>query len=116
METENLFLIESQSGQKLRVIDKTEQFMSQITMAENDFWSKLVAVIQMGLPKWSSGKESTYHCRNEGSIPGSGRTPGVENSNPLQYTWIKDLGSMAPPIRTRPSFPAQSVSAIRKPP
>ena len=45
METENLFLIESQSGQKLRIIDKTEQFMSQITRAKNDFWSELVVVI-----------------------------------------------------------------------
>lgn len=45
METENLFLIESQSGQKLRIIDKTERFMSQITGAKNDFWSELVAVI-----------------------------------------------------------------------
>ena len=58
VETENLFLIESKSGQKLRIIDKTERFMSQITMAENDFWSKLVAVIWMGLTKWRSGKES----------------------------------------------------------
>ena len=45
METANLFLIESQSGQKLRIIDKTERFMSQVTRAKNDFWSELVAVI-----------------------------------------------------------------------
>ena len=27
--------------------------------------------------------------RDAGSIPGLGRSPGVENSNPLQYSWWK---------------------------
>ena len=31
------------------------------------------------------GKESACHAGNAGSIPGSGRSPGEGNGNPLQY-------------------------------
>ena len=37
-----------------------------------------------GLPKWLSGKES------ESSIPGSGRSPGEGNGNPLQYSCLEN--------------------------
>ena len=29
-------------------------------------------------------------ARDEGSIPGSGRSPGVGNGNPLQYSRLKN--------------------------
>ena len=29
-------------------------------------------------------------ARDEGSIPGSGRSPGVGNGNPLQYSCLKN--------------------------
>ena len=29
-------------------------------------------------------------ARNVGSIPGSGRSPGERNGNPLQYSWLKN--------------------------
>ena len=41
-----------------------------------------------GLPRWLSGKKSTCQCKrhkDEGLIPGSGRSPGRGNGNPLQY-------------------------------
>ena len=41
-----------------------------------------------GLPQWLSGKESTCQCR--GSIPGSGRSHGVRNGNPLQYPCLQN--------------------------
>ena len=28
-------------------------------------------------------------ARDAGSIPGTGRCPGVGNGNPLQYSWLK---------------------------
>ena len=37
------------------------------------------------LPRWLSGKESASNTGDMGSIPGSGRSPGVGNGNPLQY-------------------------------
>ena len=44
-----------------------------------------------GLPRWPSGKESNWQCRHVremGSIPGLGRSPGVGNGKPLQYSCL----------------------------
>ena len=30
------------------------------------------------------------NTRDLGSIPGSGRFPGEENGNPLQYSWLEN--------------------------
>ena len=37
----------------------------------------------MGLPQWLSNEESTCNAGKAGSIPGSGRSPGGGNGNPL---------------------------------
>ena len=39
----------------------------------------------MGLYRWFRGKESACQAGDPGSIPGSGRSPGEGNGNPLQY-------------------------------
>ena len=36
----------------------------------------------------SDGKASAYNVGDPGSIPGSGRSPGEENGNPLQYSCL----------------------------
>ena len=36
----------------------------------------------------SDGKESAYYAGDLGSIPGSGRSPGEGNSNPLQCSCL----------------------------
>ena len=41
------------------------------------------------LPHSSVGKESTCNAGHLGSIPGSGRSPGEENGNPLQYSRLE---------------------------
>ena len=38
----------------------------------------------------SVGKESACNAGDAGLIPGSGRFPGVENNNPLQYSCLKN--------------------------
>ena len=38
----------------------------------------------------SDGKESTCNAGNVGSIPGSGRSPGEGNGNPLQYPCLEN--------------------------
>ena len=43
------------------------------------------------LPWWLSGKESTCRAADTGSIPGSGRSSGEGNSNPLQYSCLGNL-------------------------
>ena len=43
----------------------------------------------MGFPGSSNGKASTYNAGDLGSIPGSGRSPGEGNGNPLQYSCLE---------------------------
>ena len=43
---------------------------------------------ERGLPRWRSGKESACQCREASSIPELGRSPGVGNGNPLQYSCL----------------------------
>ena len=42
-----------------------------------------------GFPRSSVGKESACNAGHLGSIPGSGRSPGEENGNPLQYSCLE---------------------------
>ena len=44
----------------------------------------------MGLPCGSDGKESACNAGDPGSIPGSGRSPGEGNDNPLQYFHLEN--------------------------
>ena len=45
-------------------------------------------IIHKGFPGGSVGKETTCQWRKCSSIPGSGRSPGKGNSNPLQYSCL----------------------------
>ena len=57
-----------------------------------------------GLPRRFSGKESGTSAgdmRDEGSVPGSGRSPGEGNSNSLQYSCLDnstDRGAQQAPV------------------
>ena len=49
-----------------------------------------------GFPCGPGGKESACNAGDLGSVPGSGRFPGEENGNPLQYSCLetpKDRGA-----------------------
>ena len=41
------------------------------------------------------GKESACNVGDTDSIPGSGRSPGGGNGNPLQYSWLKNPMGLA---------------------
>ena len=41
-------------------------------------------LLKRDFPGGSDGKASAYNVGDLGSIPGSGRSPGEENGNPLQ--------------------------------
>jgi len=43
-----------------------------------------------GFPHSSVGKESTCNTEDPGLIPGSGRSPGERNGNPLQYSFLEN--------------------------
>ena len=44
----------------------------------------------VGVPGGSDGKESSCNAGDPGSIPGSGRSPGEGNGNPLQYSCLEN--------------------------
>ena len=44
--------------------------------------------IYQGVPCDSDSKESACNAGDSGSIPGSGRSPGEGNGNPLQYSFL----------------------------
>ena len=44
----------------------------------------------MGLTRRLSGEESACQAGGAGSIPGSGRSPGEGNGNPLQYSCLEN--------------------------
>ena len=46
---------------------------------------------QWDFPSGSDGKESICNAGDLGSIPGSGRSPGEGNGNPLQYSCLENL-------------------------
>ena len=41
-------------------------------------------------PGGSDSNASAYNARDPGSIPGSGRSPGEGNGNPLQYSCLEN--------------------------
>ena len=41
-------------------------------------------------PSGSDGKASAYNAGDSGSIPGSGRSPGEGNGNPLQDSCLEN--------------------------
>ena len=44
----------------------------------------------MDFPGGSDSKMSAYNAGDLGSIPGSGRSPGEGNGNPLQYSCLEN--------------------------
>ena len=50
----------------------------------------IIVIFISGVPGGSDGKESTCNVADLGSIPGSGRSPGEGNSNPLEYSCLEN--------------------------
>ena len=56
---------------------------------KKNYWNKL-GNEEVVFPGGSDGKASSYNAGNPGSIPGSGRSPGEGNDNPLQYSCLEN--------------------------
>ena len=50
----------------------------------------LLGLFLTDFPGGPDGKASIYNVGDPGLIPGSGRSPGEENGNPLQYSCLKN--------------------------
>ena len=55
--------------------------------ASSSLWSVIVTIFTTG---GSDGKEFACNARDLGSIPGSGRSHGKGNGNPLQYSCLEN--------------------------
>ena len=51
---------------------------------------KMYVVIELGFPGGSEVKASASNVGDPGLIPGSGRSPGEGNGNPLQYSCLEN--------------------------
>ena len=81
--------------------------------------------LELGLPRWLSGKESACSVGGAGAaclIPGSGRSPGGGHSSPFQYCCLEnpmDRGAWKPPVRritqsqTRLKWPSTALDRNR---
>ena len=59
----------------------------------------------MGFPGGSDGKQSVCNVGDLGSIPGSGRSPGEGNGNPLQYSCLENSMDREEPGRLKSMGP-----------
>ena len=55
------------------------------------FFSNFKLFIFIGVYPGGSDKESAYSVGDLGSVPGLGTSPGEENVNPLQYSWLENF-------------------------
>ena len=53
-------------------------------------WDSIVLDLPLGFPGGSDGKESACNAEDLGLSPGSGRSPGEGNGNPLQYPCLEN--------------------------
>ena len=51
---------------------------------------KVSLSLLQGFPSGSDGQVSACNARDLGLIPGSGRSPGEGNGNPLQYSCLEN--------------------------
>ena len=49
-----------------------------------------MAFYRLAFPRSSGSKESACNAGDLGSIPGSGKSPGEGNGNPLQYSCLEN--------------------------
>ena len=56
----------------------------------------------IAFPRGSDGKVSAYNVGDLGLIPGSGRSPGERNGNPLQYSCLEKSHGQRSPVGYSP--------------
>ena len=63
-----------------------------LLLMPSSFWYFFYGIFRefMGFPHSSLGKESPCDAGDRGSVPGSGRSPGERNGNPLQYSCLEN--------------------------
>ena len=88
----NAGLEETQAGIKIarRNINNLRYADDTTLMAESEEELKSLLMKVKDFPGGSEGKASAYNAGDLGSFPGSGRSPGEGNGNPLQYSCLEN--------------------------
>ena len=68
---------------------RKNQWVEQTSSSETTWWNRYYYTF-VGLPWCSEVNASASNVGDLGSIPGSGRSPGEGNGNPLQYSCLED--------------------------
>ena len=66
------------------------RFHSDLIQLMAEILSGVYTNLPRDFPGGSDSKASVYNARDLGSIPGSGRSPGEGNSDPLQYSCLEN--------------------------
>ena len=66
------------------------QFHSDLIWFMAETLSGVYTDLPMDFPGGSDGKASAYNVGDPGSVPGSRRSPGKRNGNPLQYSCLEN--------------------------
>ena len=62
-----------------------------LSQTEKDKYYMISLICEIwDFPSGSDGKASAYNAGDSGSIPGSGRSPGEGNGNPLKYSCLEN--------------------------
>ena len=77
----------SDSLKKILMLGKIEDKRRKRQQRMRGFYSISDSI---GFPGGSDGKASAYNAEDLGSILGSGRCPGEEDRNPLQYSCLEN--------------------------
>ena len=71
------------------ILDRILEHKNSV-MGGKKWWNLEKSVVQLGFPGGSDGKDSTCNAGDLGSTPGSGRSAGEGNGNPLQYSFLEN--------------------------
>ena len=67
-----------------------KDFLVKVSFKKSCFFLFGMCIQYQGFPDGSHGKESACKAEDPGLIPGSGRSPGEGNGNPLQYSCLEN--------------------------
>ena len=66
------------------------QVLTSLEVLRTLSYGVLMEASSHNFPGGSDSKESACSARDQGSIPGSGRSPGEGNGNPLQHSCLEN--------------------------
>ena len=68
-------------------------YSSAFSKSSLNIWKQVLDILyqnDLGFPGGSEGKVAACNAGDLGLIPGSGRSPGEGNGNPLQYSCLEN--------------------------